>query len=156
MITNHTILDYFEQPKMVGSYMMNAYLMFSETHPDSAQVALNAMRQIIRKDEINMDLSSISKLLILDDFKNLEFVQYGTFKHCFDEFMQSDTKESSFNGDGLFWRKDFRFAVNSPCLNTTAYPECEKYCQWHNDLVTKKLSKHDLLILMRYVYVVNY
>ena len=26
--------------------MMNAYLMFSETYPDSAQIALNAMQQM--------------------------------------------------------------------------------------------------------------
>ena len=64
--------------------MMNAYLMFSETYPDSAQVVLNAMQQIMREDEINMDLSSISKLLILDDYKNLDLVQYGIFKPCFD------------------------------------------------------------------------
>ena len=136
--------------------MLNAYLMFGETYPDSAKIVLNSMQQIIREDNINMDLSSISKLLILDDYKNLDLVQYGIFKPCFDYFMEPDNEESVFKTDGLFWRKDFRFAVNSPCLNTTAYPECEKYCQWHNDLVTKKLSKHDLLILMRYVYVVNY
>ena len=136
---------------MFGSYMMNAYLMFSETYPDSAQVVLNAMQQIMREDEINMDLSSISKLLILDDYKNLDLVQYGIFKPCFDYFMEPDTEESIFKSDGLFWRKDFRFAENSPCLNTTAYPECEKYCHWHKDLVTNKLTKHELLILMRCV-----
>ena len=63
--------------------MMNAYLTFRETYPDSAKVVLNSMQQIIREDNINMDLSSISKLLILDDFKNLDMVQYGTFKSCF-------------------------------------------------------------------------
>ena len=128
---------------------MNAYLMFGESYPDSAKIVLNSMQQIIREDNINMDLSSISKLLILDDYQNIDLVQYGIFKSCFDYFMQSDTEESIFKGDGLFWRKDFRFAVNSPCLNTTAYPECEKYCHWHKDLVTNKLTKHELLLIMR-------
>ena len=45
---------------------MNAYLMFGESYPDSAKIVLNSMQQIIREDNINMDLSSISKLLILD------------------------------------------------------------------------------------------
>jgi len=142
--------DYFEQPRMFGSFMMNAYLMFSETHPDSAKVVLNSMQQIIRENNINMDLSSLSKLLILDDYKNIDLVQYGIFKSCFDYFMEPTTDESVSKSDRLFWQKEWEFAENSPCLNTTAYPECEKYCHWHKDLVTNKLTKHELLLLMRY------
>ena len=131
--------------------MMNAYLMFGESYPDSAKIVLNSMQQIIREDNINMDLSSISKLLILDDYQNIDLVQYGIFKSCFDYFMEPTIDESVYKSDGLFWQKDWVFAKNSPCLNTTSYPECEKYCDWHKDLVTNKLTKHELLLLMRYV-----
>ena len=133
---------------MFGSFMMNAYLMFSQAYPDSAQVVLNAMQQKIREDEIDLDLSSISKLFIIDDYNNVDLIQYGIFKSCFEYYLESAQEDINSNNDAVFEQKRGKFADRSPCLNITAYPECEVYCNWHKNLIYDKLSRHEIITLM--------
>ena len=42
----------------------------------------------------------------------------------------------------------FHGQVMSPCNTLATNPECKKYCDWHNDIVTNKISKEEHLSLM--------
>ena len=45
--------------------------------------------------------------------------------------------------------KSGKIVNGSPCINLTKYPNCIKYCRWHEDIFSNKMAKDEFLDLMR-------
>ena len=130
-----------------GSFMVKLYLILIEENPESAKRVLNEMRDLISLKEIDVDLSSLSKLFTVDYFKNLNLAHYNEdFKLCF-EHVSKFTKTLSEND--AFFDDSTHGQVMSPCNTLVTNPQCKKYCDWHKDIVANKISKEELLSLMR-------
>ena len=130
-----------------GSFMVKLYLILIEENPKSAERVLNEMRSLISLNEIDVDLSSLSNLFSIDNFKNLNLAHNNEdFKHCFEHVLNMTGTSC---GEDLLFEDPTHGQVMSPCNTLASNPECKKYCDWHNDIVTNKLSKDELLSLMR-------
>ena len=130
-----------------GSFMVKLYLILLEDNPESAERVLNEMRSLISLKEIDVDLSSLSKTFMVNDFKYMNMASNNEdFKHCFEHVL--NLTGNSFGNDAFF-KDSTHGQVMSPCNNSETIPECKKYCDWHKDIVTNKISKKELLSLMR-------
>ena len=130
-----------------GSFMVKLYLILIEENPKSAERVLNEMRSLISLNEIDVDLSSLSNLFTIDNFKNLNLDHTNEdFKHCFEHVLNMTGTSS---GDDVLFKYTTHGQVMSPCNTLATNPECKKYCDWHNDIVTNKISKEEHLSLMR-------
>ena len=99
-------------------------------------------------DVLNLDVSSLSKLFISNDFENLNLMQYQLFKNCFNALSNND-EDSHFKKDAFFLDESHEAIARSPCKNPSNYSVCKDYCRWHDDLFKNKLTKHEFLTLMR-------
>ena len=130
-----------------GSFMVKLYLILLEENPKSAERVLNEMRSLISIKEVDVDLSSLSKHFTIDDFKYMNLASNNEdFKQCYEHVL--NFTGTSFGNDAFF-KDSTHGQVMSPCNNLATNPECKKYCDWHNDIVANKISKKELLSLMR-------
>ena len=130
-----------------GSFMVKLFLILLEENPKSAERVLNEMKSLISLNEIDVDLSSLSNLFTIDNFKNLNLAHYSEdFKHCLEHVLNMTGTST---GDDVLFKDPTHAQVMSPCNTLATNPECKKYCDWHNDIVTNKLTKEKLLSLMR-------
>ena len=84
---------------------------------------------------------------MVDDFKYMNMASNSEdFKHCFEQVL--NLTGNSFGNDAFF-KDSTHGQVISPCNTLATNPECKKYCDWHKDIVNNKLSKKELLSLMR-------
>ena len=104
------------------------------------------MKDLMRLDHVDVDLPSTSKYFITDSFQNLNLTEHKAYHTCFERILET----MSLRNDAFF--KDYKggeIVKKSPCENQTTYPECEEFCQWHENLISKKLSRNEFLTLMR-------
>ena len=132
------------------SYMHSMYNIFGEyDHYQHKFNPINETTKLLAKfmmiDDIGVDLLTISKLFNLNNFNNLQddfkLLLYEPLKNCFDHM----TNVSSKNAGEYIIRQ-------SPCLDLKNNLACKNFCEWHNKLIHKKLSKGELLTLMRYIF----
>ena len=147
-LINNLVPSYLVEPPMnFGSFMVKLYLILLEDNPELAERVLNQMKNLIRLKEIDIDLSSLSKTFMVDDFKHINLDSNNDdFKQCFEHVL--NFTGTSFENDAFF-KDSTHGQVMSPCNNSETIPECKKYCDWHKDIVTNKISKKELLSLMR-------
>ena len=130
-----------------GSFMVKLYLILLEENSESAERVLNEMKNLMHLKDIDIDLSSLSKTFMVDDFKHMNLdSDNDDFKQCFEHVL--NITGTSFENDAFF-KDSTHGQVMSPCNNLATNPECKKYCDWHNDIVANKISKKELLSLMR-------
>ena len=58
-----------------GNFMVKLYLILLEDNPESAERVLNEMRSLISLKEIDVDLSSLSKTFMVNDFKYMNMAR---------------------------------------------------------------------------------
>ena len=63
--------------------------MMDENFPASADVVLDKTQELLTIDELNMDLVSISKLFLLNDFENLYLKQFTQLESCYESFLET-------------------------------------------------------------------
>ena len=145
------LYDLSYQPQNFGTYMVNVYLtLIDQNYLESAKIVLKAIKNLLTLYEDKMELSSISKLFLSDDYKNVNSKKYGNgisgwTEPCFDLLLE----ESHLRNDPFFKEYEGRQKM-SPCKNLTIYAECRDYCDWHKNLTTyERFSRHDFFSLMR-------
>ena len=64
--------------------MVNVYLsLIDQNYLESAKIVLNAIKSLLILYEDKMELSSISKLFLSDDYKNINSKKYGHIPRFF-------------------------------------------------------------------------
>ena len=79
---------------------------------------------------------------------------FGSILECLEHMFNitNDFKATSGGADPMF--NSIPYIKQSPCLQLDENPACEEFCKWHDKLVGKKLSKKELLTLMRWAIVI--
>ena len=68
-----------------GSFMVKLYLILLEENSESAERVLNEMKNLMHLKDIDIDLSSLSKTFMVDDFKHMNLdSDNDDFKQCFE------------------------------------------------------------------------
>ena len=133
------VIKYFKFDKL-GSFISNMQAYFGLFGQTKKTEATAALVKLMAMD--GADLLLISKLYSLNDFNILTedpiLSVYEQFQMCFEHM--SNVYESS---------ADQKYTKTSPCLNLNGSSICNDFCAWHNDFITNKFQKHELLILMR-------
>ena len=143
--------SYFKQPKNLGRFLTNAYLILDENSPGSADVLLHKTRELLTFDKLHMDLMSISKLFLLNDFENIDFTQFAQLRSCYESVLETQSDPILPQNDVFFKSSNNEIIQRTPCKNLTKYPACEDYCNWHKEIISTGMLKKDFLELMRYL-----
>ena len=154
LMTKYFFSDLYDlsyQPNSFGTYMANVYLtLIGNNYSESAEIVLNATKNLLNPFETSMELPSVSKLLLADDYKKMNSNQLkngisGWAQSCFDSIL-----EESFSRNDPFF-KDYEGAQNTAvCNNLTMYSECEDYCNWHKNITKyEHFSRSTFFSLMR-------
>ena len=118
--------------------------MWSDTLFGINEKATVELAKLMTIEDMGIDLLSISKLFSINDFNLLKddpkLLVHKQLMNCF-EHVSSMTSNASYTNS----------IRPSPCLDLNSNPICKTFCEWNNKLINEKLSKGELLTLMRYV-----
>ena len=149
-IENRTLYDLsfkgLLEPEKIGSFLHYAYYDTLQSGLLQNKISMTtSFSKLMTTEKGMLDLTWITKLFAINDFKNIELLEdYGDknnqvslhdIKDCYDAF-KSDQNQNQDEFENFNEKKmDKSYKMPSPCFNLTLYSLCKGYCEWHKNVI---------------------
>ena len=139
----------------IGTFLHHALLSAIDTKLESRErLIIKSLGNLFTTTK-GTDLFLLVKVLGLNDFRNIEFLQpheliskqvdLGGLTHCFDELVLKAKVDQIFDNV----TSDIPFLMPSICSNVSNYPKCEPYCKWQKNTFAN-VATSEIDVLERY------